>query len=102
MTNARRWLAHVFLGVAVVAAAVACASGSGSVSSAAQPAAQASGLGSAPARSTPSILIADDLRKSNAQNWRPQNADDALTSDSPKNASASEREQIPRSKPFAA
>lgn len=67
MTNARHCLSRVLL-VATAATFGACASAGNSATPAGQPASQAGGPTNMPTRSTPSILIAEDLRKSDAQN----------------------------------
>jgi hypothetical protein len=67
MTNARLRISRALLFAATVATIDGCGSANRPAAPAA-PAAQTAGVANQPARSTPSILIADDLRKSDAQN----------------------------------
>jgi hypothetical protein len=68
MTNVRPRLTFTFFVAATAATIVGCASTAGPATPAGQPVSPTAAGGNAPARSTPSILIADDLRKSDAQN----------------------------------
>ena len=68
MTNARPRLTLALFVAAVAATITGCASAGGPATPAGQPASPTAAATNAPARSTPSILIADDLRKSEAQN----------------------------------
>ena len=68
MTNARPRLRFTVFVAATAATIAGCASAGGPATPAGQPASPTTASGNAPARSTPSILIADDLRKSDAQN----------------------------------
>jgi hypothetical protein len=69
MTNDHHGVSGLAIAAAAVATIVACASGRTTPATpAAQPAGAAAAVGNVPSKSTPSVLVADDLRKIDARN----------------------------------